>query len=284
LLKFLIVSSVLQPSLSITQRQPIRHGLASSKLLRALVLPLLRRLDWAITIKNPFSGLPFQLLSFTHKGYWFYGKHREKTTMQNLSRHMRPGDVVFEVGGHIGYLSQFFAKNVGADGQVHIFEPGAENQKFLRKNIARCNQCVHINAAVSDYTGKALFYEENLGGFMNSLDAEFATSSDIAKSQRSNLAIKARKVNASTLDAYATAHNAWPQVIKIDAEGAEHAVLRGGSAVLKSARVIMIEVSRYHADIFNILTNAGFAISQPDGAAITNPDDMDGNVFATRVI
>lgn len=247
-----------------------------------MVLPLLRRLDWAITVRNPFSGLPFRLLSFTHKGYWFYGKHREKATMQMLARHMRPNDVVFEVGGHIGYLSQFFARNVGAGGQVHIFEPGQENQKFLLKNIARCPQCVHINAAVSDYVGKALFYEENLGGFMNSLDADFATASDIAKSQRANLAVKARKVNATTLDAYATAHNAWPQVIKIDAEGAEQAVLRGGPKAIQSARIIMIEISRHHGDIFGILQDAGFALSQPDGAAITDPSQIDGNVIAVR--
>jgi len=202
--------------------------------------------------------------------------------MQALARHMRTGDVVFEVGGHIGYLSQFFAKTVGAAGQVHIFEPGQDNQTFLKKNIARCAQCVHINAAVSDYTGKAVFYEENLGGFMNSLDADFATTSDIAKSQRANLSVKARKVNATTLDAYATAHNAWPQVIKIDAEGAENAVLRGGHKTLQTARVIMLEVSRNHQQVFDLLTDAGFALSQPDGAKINHPSDMDGNIFATR--
>ncbi|MEJ8560703.1 FkbM family methyltransferase [Yoonia sp. GPGPB17] len=234
-------------------------------------------------ITNPFSGLPFHLLSYTHKGYWFYGKHRETATMQRLARLTGRGDTVFEVGGHIGYLAQFFAKKVGHTGQIHVFEPGQENQHFLRKNIARCMQCVHINAAVSDHTGKATFYEENLGGFMNSLDANFAASSDIASAQRNRLQVRARKVNTVTLDSYATAHNVWPTVLKIDAEGAELAVLRGAAQVLEHARSVMIEVSRHQRQVFEILDDHEFTLSQPDGTLITDPMQMDGNVFATRV-
>jgi len=130
----------------------------------------MRQFNFQITVKNPFSGHRFHLLSFTHKGYWFYGRHRERDSMARCARLVQKGGLVFEVGGHIGYLSQFFAHRVGTAGQVHIFEPGQQNQKFLRMNIASCQQCVHVNAAVSDFAGKATFYEENLGGFMNSLD------------------------------------------------------------------------------------------------------------------
>ena len=237
-----------------------------------------------MTIKNPFSDLPFHLLSYTHKGYWFYGKHREIETMQRLARLVYKGDTVFEIGGHIGYLAQFFAKCVGHTGQVHVFEPGQQNQHLLRKNIARCMQCVHINAAVSDHSGKATFYEENLGGFMNSLRSDFAASSDIARSQRRPLELRTRQVNTTTLDAYATAHNVWPELLKIDVEGAELAVLRGGTNVLQAARAIMIEVSRDHDAIFEMLTALGFALSQPSGAAIVDASEMDGNVFATRLL
>ena len=239
-------------------------------------------MDTPITITNPFSGLPFRLLSYTHKGYWFYGKHRESATMHRLAKMTRRGDILFEVGGHIGYLSQFFARQVGHRGQVHVFEPGQDNQRFLRRNIARCLQCVHINAAVSDRSGKAVFYEENLGGFMNSLEADFAASTNVASAQKSNLMLRARKVNTVTLDAYATAHNTWPDIIKIDVEGAEWAVLRGAQKVLQTARGAMVEVSRHHDNIFAFLTGLGFTLSQPDGTIINQPGQMDGNVFATR--
>ena len=272
----------LQPTLSTSTPRPLREGLASSRVLRALALTILRRIDRPVTITNPFSELPFHLLSYTHKGYWFYGKHRETATMQRLAQMTRRADTVFEVGGHIGYLTQFFARQVSHQGQVHVFEPGQQNQQFLRKNIARCMQCVHINAAVSDRVGKALFYEENLGGFMNSLEADFATSSDIASAQGQRLKLQPRSVNTTTLDAYASAHNVWPDVVKIDCEGAELAVLRGGTQVLQAARCAMIEVSRHKVAVFDILMDSGFALSQPDGTPITTSQQMNGNVFATR--
>lgn len=272
----------MQPSISRPFFRPIREGFAANKLLRAIALPLLRKRDRPITITNPFSKMPFHLMSYTHKGYWFYGKHRESETMQRLGRLVRRDDIVFEVGGHIGFLAQFFAQKVGHRGQVHVFEPGQQNQHFLRRNIARCTQCVHVNVAVSDKVGKALFYEENLGGFMNSLDAGFAKSTENAKAQAGELALQARRVNTTTLDTYATAHNVWPDVLKIDAEGAELAILTGGTKVLQSVRGLMIEVSRDHDEIFTRLSDLGFVLRRPDGTEITDPAQMDGNTFATR--
>ena len=272
----------MQPALSRPPSRPLREGVASNRFLRSIALPVLRRIDRPLTITNPFSGLPFRLLSYTHKGYWFYGRHRESTTMRRLGQITRRGDTVFEVGGHIGYVSQFLAGQVGHSGQVHVFEPGQDNQRFLRKNIARCLQAVQINAAVSDHNGKATFYEENLGGFMNSLEADFAASSKISTSQKNALTLRTRRVNTVTLDAYATAHNVWPEVLKIDVEGAEWAVLCGARQVLQAARGLMIEVSRHHEAIFDYLTELGFLLSQPDGTAVDRPGEMDGNVFATR--
>ncbi len=166
--------------------------------------------------------------------------------------------------------------------QVHVFEPGEQNQHFLRRNIARCTQCIHVNAAVSDKIGKALFYEENLGGFMNSLSPEFANGTGNAATQRSVLQLRQRRVNTTTLDAYATTHNVWPDLIKIDAEGAELAVLVGAEKVLQHVRSLMIEVSCNQAEIFDILVDHGFSLWHPDGRRISDAAHMDGNVFATR--
>jgi FkbM family methyltransferase len=265
-----------------TLKPTLRAGLASNPKLRAIALPLLRRFDRPITIKNPYARMPIRLLSYTHKGYWFYGKQRESQTMRRFASLIQPGDTVFEVGGHIGFIAQFFSRKVGRNGQVHVFEPGQQNQQFLRQNIARCRNCAHIDAAVSDKTGQATFYEENVGGFMNSLDADFAPSSDIAASQGVGLQITPRHVQTITLDAYALRHGLSPNFIKIDVEGAELAVLRGATAVLVHARASRVEVARDKAAVFDILTNAGFTLSTETGTAITKPSQMHGNVFGTR--
>jgi FkbM family methyltransferase len=260
----------------------LRATLASNGFLRAIALPLLRACDWPITIRNPYAKRRFSLLSFTHKGYWFYGRARESATMQRFQEFVRPGDTVFEVGGHIGFITQFFATKVGHDGEVHVFEPGTKNKPFLRKNIASLANCAHIDAAVSDQIGKAYFYEENLGGFMNSLDANFARGSGLAAAQRTDIHITPRKVRTVTLDHYAQQHGRFPDFIKIDVEGAELAVLRGATKVLANVNALMVEVARDKDDIFQLLSDAGFSLSDENGVPLNTPADLQGNVFALR--
>lgn len=264
-------------------RPKLRMGLASNRLLRALALPVLRLCDWPIAIKNPYADAPFKLLSFTHKGYWFYGRTREAATMRRFQHLVRSGDTVFEVGGHIGFIAQFFARKVGRGGEVHVFEPGTQNKPFLRKNIAGFRNCAHIDAAVSDRNGTASFYEENLGGFMNSLDADFAQDSNLAAAQRTKMQVTAQQVTTVSLDCYAQRHGRFPDFIKIDVEGAELSVLRGATKVLQQARALMVEVARDKEAVFHLLTDAGYQLSDENGTLLTAPAELHGNVFALRV-
>ena len=202
--------------------------------------------------------------------------------MQRFDTLIRPGDTVFDVGGHIGFIAQYFSRKVGDAGQVHVFEPGQRNQLFLRQNIACRRNCAHVDAAVSDRPGKATFFEENVGGFMNSLDADFARSSDIARAQRASLQITPHQVWTTTLDIYASRHGLMPDFIKIDVEGAELAVLRGAADMLAQTRALMVEVARDKDAVFDLLSDAGFSLTSETGAAITAADQMQGNVFGTR--
>lgn len=77
---------------------------------RALVLPILKALDRDLTIKHHYTGDPFTLSLFAHKGYWFHGRNRERLEMLSIESLVSPGYVVAEVGGHIGYLSLHFAQ------------------------------------------------------------------------------------------------------------------------------------------------------------------------------
>lgn len=260
----------------------LRHRLASNQWLRRAALPILRRLDLPITMQNPYVKRPIKLLSFTHKGYWFYGKHRESATMARFAALILPGDTVLEVGGHIGVITQVFSEHVGASGQVHVFEPGLQNTRFLTKNIATLANTTHVFAAVSDHNGTATLYEENLGGFMNSLDPNFATASDLARNQRRKLDLHPRAVQTVTLDRYCNDHALRPDFIKIDVEGLEKEVLEGAKTVLKHARAIMVEIARNQYDIWNLLGDAGFDLTDEQGHKLSSASQMHGNVFGIK--
>ena len=88
--------------------------LYNSSRLRRLLLPLFARINPGdITIRHHFTQQPFRLHSFKHKGYWFHGAKREQSTMALFAKLINPGDVVVEVGGHIGYIAVYFSHLVG---------------------------------------------------------------------------------------------------------------------------------------------------------------------------
>ena len=95
---------------------------------RRVALPLLAKFgNFDVTIKHHYTGDRLRLNAFKHKGYWYLGKDRERNVMSSFERLICKGDTVIEVGGHIGYVSLFFAKLAGDTGHVFVFEPGANN-------------------------------------------------------------------------------------------------------------------------------------------------------------
>src|SRR5216684_3285865 len=82
--------------------------------LRSIVLRFLRRVNPGdMTIRHHYTNDRFKLHSFRHRGYWYFGKHREYETMSLFPEIIADGDFVVEIGGHIGYMSLYFAHLVG---------------------------------------------------------------------------------------------------------------------------------------------------------------------------
>src|SRR5437899_942290 len=120
--------------------------------LRRLVIPILAKFgNIDLTIRHHYTGGKLYLNLFTHKAYWFCGKHRAGAAMRSLARVVRPGDVVLDVGGHIGYVALYLAHLVGDCGKVFVFEPGVNNLFYTRKNLSRISNAALIQKAVSDH-------------------------------------------------------------------------------------------------------------------------------------
>jgi FkbM family methyltransferase len=252
--------------------------------LRKVALAALRRFNPGdISIRHHYTGERFRLHSFMHKGYWYYGKRREQDTMELFGRLLRPGDSVIEIGGHIGYISLYFASLVGDSGRVLVFEPGPNNLPYTRANLAGKGNVRLIENAVADFAGKASFYIESYTGQNNSLLSDYARFDENLRGAGLATAVKKSvvEVDCVTLDDYlARSGDPVPALIKIDVEGAELTVLKGMQQTLRSPGVaLMVEVTEQAAEVFQLLRAAGFMPFSSSGLAIRGAENPRDNTF-----
>lgn len=137
---------------------------------------------------------------------------------EELIRLIRPGDIVYDIGAHIGYYSLIAARACGEQGgQVFAFEPLPVNLKTLRIHL-NANQIKNVTIlpyAVSCKSG-TLNFDMAGGTGRGRLSAEGKMT-----------------INTIALDNLIFEQNyPPPNFIKIDVEGAEVFVLKGALKLL----------------------------------------------------
>jgi FkbM family methyltransferase len=174
---------------------------------------------------------------------------------------VRPGDVVVDVGAHVGTWTLLLASLVGERGQVIAFEPYAPSAARARAAVLAAglgDRARIVEAAVSDRAGRAPLF----GG----ADA-------MLRSLVRGTADSATEVPVTTLDELG---HAGVRFLKIDTEGLELAVLRGGRVLLASCDpAILIELHAEQlvaqgsstAEVFAELRAQGFTVFdlRPEG-------------------
>jgi FkbM family methyltransferase len=246
-----------------------RESLSRRPWLRRTTLGLLRFLERDITIRNSWSGEEVRLELYRHKGYWYYGASRERETMEAFRHLVRPGDTVVEVGGHIGYITQYFSKLVGATGHVVVFEPGINNQRYIEANVLRFQNVTLERVAVAFNDGNAVLYEDTITGQNNSLNPSYYYVDDAAASHGVSVERIPHEVPTVALDSYVSSHGIRPDFLKIDVESLELAVLRGALHTLQMIRGLMVEITDNKKEVITLLREAGFSlVHQPGGNTI----------------
>ncbi len=221
---------------------------------RRLVLAALKRVSRDITIRHHHTGDPLRLNLYTHKGYWYHGKRREAATLGLCRQLIQPGWTVYDVGGHIGYLSLYFAKFAGPQGKIHVFEPGENNLPYLERNISGHANITLVRVAVGAAPGRATIYLENLAGQNNSLVPEFAElARNAALAGAGAGKVTPRDIAVTTLDLHSAATRTMPDFVKIDVEGFELEVLQGMRELIGKRPVILVEVQRNQSEVFALL-------------------------------
>lgn len=260
----------------------MKKAIAENKFLRKIFFPLISKINFEMTVTHDVTKRKFSLLTWDHKGYWYYGKHREKAELIMFERLINLGDCVLEVGGHIGYVTQIFENLVGDKGKVFVAEPTPKSRLYLKKNVRHDSTVLPI--AVSDKNGEMDFYTEEFGGFTNSLVGSFTekTNKNLSDSQVSKFenSIKKISVQVKTIDALCEEFAIQPTFLKIDVEGAELSVLKGAKKSLNNVKSLMVEVSRNHSEIFELMKAYNFLAFDSDGVEIPkNISQGNRNIF-----
>src|SRR5574341_529851 len=172
----------------------------------------------------------------------------------------REGDVVVDIGAHIGRYTVISSKRVGLDGKVIALEAAPDNFDILNRNI-RLNGLTNVlplNCAAYSKQTRLKLYEPSAA------DSIYNTIMPI----RGGLNSSYVEVNANTLDAILHA-NGMEKVdwIKIDVEGAEFEVLKGAAHTLASSGdvTLLIEVhdiqeDNHYNNIVEFLESFGYMV------------------------
>ena len=181
--------------------------------------------DWFLHATGSYVDLPFcEETIRLHSAFRSWNLDYESTAIRSFLARVRPGDTVWDIGANIGIYSVLAGKRVGAAGRVLSWEPHPDVFQTLRDHI-RANdlgsRCRLIQAAVNDGT---------TGDVSFTLEPDPTTSRILL--QPGTRLTRSVVVPAKSLDDWRQEVQHHPQVLKVDVEGAEALVLRGGRRLL----------------------------------------------------
>ncbi len=152
------------------------------------------------------------------------GFEYDRLTARVIRRVLRGGGRAVDVGAHEGGLLQWMVRSAPQDAHIAV-EPLPAYAERLR---TRFPQVTVFEGALSDHEGRAKFGYVPTRPAVSSLSPRTGLGAD---------AVTTLEVQLTTLDQLVGA--APVRLVKIDVEGAEHAVLVGGAATIRRDRPVI---------------------------------------------
>ncbi len=156
------------------------------------------------------------------------------------ARFVRPGDLVFDVGAHVGDRVAAF-RRLGA--RVVALEPQPGPMRALRLLHGRDASVILVAAAVGDEAGEVVFHLNSANPTVSSVSAEFVAGAAGAPGWEGQVWDRTITVPATTLDRLVAEHGR-PAFVKIDVEGFEDRVLAGLSVPLPALSFEFTTIAR----------------------------------------
>jgi len=211
--------------------------------------------NWALDLRE---GIDFAI--------YLTGKF-EPRTVKAIAGFVEPGDTVIDIGANIGAHTLHLGKLVGPHGRVFAMEPTRFAYNKLLANVA-------LNP---DLSPQIIADQVMLvGTSKSSLEPELYSSWPLARDQQDHdkhggKAMSTQGAITVKLDDYLKSRNIGPvKLVKLDVDGYEPDVLRGGSTFLKHQKpLIVMELQHYALEergnsleqLLDILVSAGYRLS-----------------------
>ena len=200
-------------------------------------------------------------------GRWIHSRGYEDRFGSALLSAVRPGDTVWDIGANVGLYSELFVAAVGPAGKVIAFEPTVECFEELTRRFADTMTIHAINAAVGASDGTVV---------MEVADAALAPTHRVIPGKPAD-SRNARIVSLRSARSLCREYPQWfPNVVKIDVEGHEGAVIEGFGELLGDSRLRAVGVEMHFgllggrlekqtpATIERTLCAAGFVVKWTD--------------------
>ncbi len=205
---------------------------------KRLLLNLTR--DW-ITPEDPTTTfetkyrfrLKANLANPEHQYLYFYGTHDERYIVTKLLKIIKPGDICWDIGANIGFYTCLLAVQVGNSGTVVAFEPASRTCGYLHENVSlnRFTNVTVINKGLGDTQEQRHLHYSEAGLAEGTASLKYTDGRTASE-----------RVTLDAIDNL-TCELPVPDFIKIDVEGYQLEVLRGGAHYLKThAPLLMAEL------------------------------------------
>ena len=191
----------------------------------------------------------------------------EPAVASALASLVQPGWVCLDVGAHVGYYSMVMARLTGPAGHVHAFEPHPNNQKVVVRHLERnaLTSVVHLHSiALGNADGKRVFRgtkgpDKSMEGYVEGMRNLTLPGMQKFYEDFVEHIVEQRRLDG-TVD---RGEVPSPNLLKIDVEGAEVAVLEGTRDTLQSSRPIVLaelHTAATAVQCVNILKDCGYSV------------------------
>jgi FkbM family methyltransferase len=193
-------------------------------------------------------------------GNIYAGLH-EFEDMMILLHFLRPGDLFLDIGANIGSFTVLASKVAGA--RAWAFEPDPQTAKLLQRNI-------EVNAIMDS----AKVFVTALGEENGSIT--FTTGRDSMNRVAQAGDANTQTVKICRLDDVVGEEQ--PAMIKLDVEGHEESVVRGGDGVLERPSLKIVELETLSPTVIGTMKRHGFirGFYDPFTRTLTTEERPDG--------